>query len=84
MYQMRKVFDVQDGMPETIKAEIRDRFEIMANGVYFEYDVLDKTYIDERDDGSEVEVINEEFSIIDEYFLQFCAPGECVVILYWW
>ena len=84
MYKTRKVFDVTDGMPEAVKVAIRTRYEIMANGVYFDHEIMSPTYIDERDDGTEIEVVNEEYSTIDEYFLQFCTPGENVLILYWW
>ena len=84
-YKMRKVFDVTEDMPEAVKMAIRETYEIQANGVYFEHMVLSKTYMDEQDDGTEVEVVCEEYSIIDEYFASCgCVAGEWVLILYWW
>lgn len=85
MYKTLKVYDITN-MPQHIRNIIKDRFEIMCNGCYFEYEVQPKTYLEIMSNDAEVYVENEAYSELDEWFTYSAGaePNELVIILYWW
>lgn len=85
-YKTMKVFDVHySGMPAHIKTLVKENYEIMCNGCYFQVEVMPKTVFDEMDDGFEKEVECEEYNDLHKWLYdQGAFVGETVLILYWW